>query len=61
MFELSIETRLPCLNGFEEKQDMTSSLLAEAIGRVASVFAELFCIGRFITHMIRTAFVIYIL
>ena len=40
--ELSIETRLPCLYGFEKKQVMTSSLLAEtywpscvSIGRVA--------------------------
>ena len=29
MFELSIETRLPCLYGLEKKQGMTSSLLAE--------------------------------
>ena len=46
MFKLSIETRLACLYGFETKQDVTSSLLASRIGRVASVLAELFCIGR---------------
>ena len=39
-FELLIETCLPCLYWFEMKQDMTSSLLADRIGRVASVMAE---------------------
>ena len=29
MYELSIETCLPCLNGLEKKPDITSSLLAE--------------------------------
>ena len=61
MFELSIETRLPCLYGLEKKQGMTSSLLAElywpscvSIGRVALYRPSL----SFIT---RTAFAIYIL
>ena len=45
MFEMLIETRLPCLYGLEKKQDMTSSLLTESY-RVASVLAELLCIGR---------------
>ena len=51
IFELSIETHLSGLYGLEKKQDMTSSYLAEPywpsrIGRVASVLAELPCIGR---------------
>ena len=53
MFELLIETRLPCLYRLEKKQEMTSSLLAESywpscvsIGPVASVLAELLSIGR---------------
>ena len=57
MFELSIETCLPCLYGFEIKQDITSSLLAELrqYWPSCSVSAE------FITHMIRTAFAMYTL
>ena len=48
MFELSIETRLPCLYGLEKKQGMTSSLFAESywpscvsIGRVALYWPSL--------------------
>ena len=52
ILELSIKTRPPCMYGCEKKQ-VTSLLLAESyrptfgcIGGVASVLAELLCIGR---------------
>ena len=45
IFELSIKTRPPCLNGLEKKH-MTSLLLAVSYRLVPSVLAELLCISR---------------
>ena len=46
MFELSIETRLPCLYGFEKKQDMTSSFLAEPYWPSCVRIDRVLCFGR---------------
>ena len=36
-------------------------VIGRHIGRVASVLAAMLCMAEFVTHMIRTAFAIYIL
>ena len=57
IFELSIETRLPCLYGWEKKQEMASLLLAE----LCQYWWSCPLSADFVTYMIGTTYAIYIL